>query len=167
MESIDLEFRLDQPRANDIVGNPLLMAGMGGGFEGTIGIRVLDGDGALLLETSTMASNLRSAWQATVDLPDPPPTTWGVVLVHPGYGADEHPGSISVPVCFGAAVVADYRSHLRYVVQSGDTLSSIAAAQAGLYSGVGWEPIFEANRHVIADPDLIHPGMVLRLPSNF
>ena len=29
-------------------------------------------------------------------------------------------------------------------------------------------PIFEANRHIIGDdPDLIHPGTVLRLPSDF
>ncbi len=167
MENIDLEFRIDQPRANDIVGNPLLLAGMGGGFEANIGIRVLDGTGALIVETFTMSTNLRSAWQTSIEFPDPPPTTWGVVLVHPGYGTEEHPGSIAIPVCFGTAVVAGYRSHLRYVVQAGDTLTSIAAAQAPLYLGAGWEPIFEANRHLIADPDLIHPGMVLRLPSDF
>ena len=38
-------FRLDQPRANDLVGNPLLIAGSGGGFEATIAVRVLDGNG--------------------------------------------------------------------------------------------------------------------------
>ena len=52
-------------------------------------------------------------------------------------------------------------------MQTGDTLSGIAAAQAPLYIGSGWQPIFEANRHIMSDPDLIHPGMILRLPSDF
>ena len=41
-------------------------------------------------------------------------------------------------------------------------------SQAPPYIGIGFEPIFEANRHIIGDdPDLIHPGTVLRLPSDF
>jgi hypothetical protein len=43
-------FRLDQPRANDLVGNPLLIAGSGGGFEADIAVRVLDGNGQVLVE---------------------------------------------------------------------------------------------------------------------
>ena len=40
-----------------------------------------------------------------------------------------------------------------------------AVSQAPLYIGTGFEPIFEANRHGIGDdPDLIHPGTVLRCP---
>jgi nucleoid-associated protein YgaU len=52
-------------------------------------------------------------------------------------------------------------------VQTGDTLSGIAAAQAPLYIGTGFQPIFEANRHILSDPNRIHPGTVLRLPSDF
>jgi hypothetical protein len=37
-------------------------------------------------------------------------------------------------------------------------LSGIAAAQAPLYIGTGFQPIFEANRHILSDPNLIHPG---------
>ena len=165
MNTIEGSFRVDQPRANDLVGDPLLLAGMGGGFEANIGIRILDDTGAVVAQTSTMSSNLPSPWQHTVTLP-PLSTTWGVVLVTPGSGADEHPGSVAIPVCFGTVVTPGYRSFLPYVVQRGDTLSSIAAAQAPLYIGTGWQPIFEANRHIIADPNVIHPGMVLRLPSD-
>jgi nucleoid-associated protein YgaU len=160
-------FRLDQPAPNDLVGNPLLVAGMGGGFEGTIELRVRDGAGAVMVDTFVTRTNMTSAWQAQIDLPDPPPTTTGVVEAGPSTGADEHPGVVSVPVFFGPAIVARYRSYFLYTVQPGDTLSSIAAAQAPLYTGTGWQPIFEANRHIIADPDLIHPGMVLRLPGEF
>lgn len=160
------QFRVDQPRSGDLVGNPLLVAGMGGGFEATIDIRVLDGDGKLLVQTSTMSSNLISAWQQAVDLPDPLPTTRGVVEVGPSTGKDEPEARISVPVFFGPSTIDDYRSYLLYVVQPGDTLSGIAASEQ-LYAGSGWQPIFEANRDILSDPDLIHPGQVLRLPANF
>lgn len=165
--TLDQSFRVDQPRPNDLVGETLLLAGMGGGFEATIDIRVLDGDGKILVETHTMSTNLTSPWQASIDLPSPPPTPRGVVQVGPSTGADEHPGMVSVPVLFGTAITPGFRSYFHYTVQAGDTLSAIAAAQAPLYIGNGWRPIFEANRHIISDPDLIHPGMILRLPSDF
>ena len=84
-------FRLDQPRANDLVGNPLLIAGSGGGFEANIAVRVLDGNGQVLVETSVTNTNLTSAWQTSVSLPEPPPTNRGVVQVGPSTGADEAP----------------------------------------------------------------------------
>lgn len=159
-------FRVDQPRANDLVGSPLLVAGMGGGFEGTIDIRVLREDGNVLLEAFTTANNLISAWQESVSLPDPLPSSRGVVEVGPSTGADEAPSRVSVPVFFGPAIISDYRSYTLYVVQRGDTLSSIAASEP-MFAGTGWEPIFEANGDILADPNLIHPGQVLRIPANF
>jgi nucleoid-associated protein YgaU len=159
-------FRVDQPRPNDLVGNPVLVAGMGGGFEATIDLRVLDGDGKVLVETFTTAANLISAWQASITLPDPPPTSRGVVEVASSTGKDEAVARVSVPVFFGPAIVSGYRSYALYVVQQGDTLSGIAASEP-LYAGSGWEPIFEANRDILADPDLIHPGQVLRIPADF
>ena len=50
-----------------------------------------------------------------------------------------------------------------YTVQKGDSLSKIAQQQYG--DGKRWKPIFEANRDQITNPDLIHPGQVLRIPS--
>ncbi len=162
------EFRLDQPQPNDLVGNPVLVAGSGGGFEATISLRVIDANGQVLLESSLTTSNLTSAWQTSLLLPDPPPTTRGVVQVGPSTGADEEPGMVSAPVFFGTAIVPGFRSYFLYTVQPGDTLSAIAAAQAPLYIGTGFGPIYEANRHVIGDdPNVINPGTVLRLPSDF
>ncbi len=51
-----------------------------------------------------------------------------------------------------------------YVVKSGDTLSGIAKAFYG--SGSKYTMIFEANREVIKDPDLIFPGQKLRIPKD-
>ncbi len=39
------DVRLRQPRANDLVGDRFVVAGIGAGFEGTIGIRVLGPSG--------------------------------------------------------------------------------------------------------------------------
>jgi LysM repeat protein len=51
----------------------------------------------------------------------------------------------------------------RYVVQHGDTLSSIAARFA--VHG-GWPALYAANRRAVgSDPNAIRPGTVLRLPS--
>jgi len=48
-----------------------------------------------------------------------------------------------------------------YTVQPGDTLSKIASR---LYGNAGKYPvIFEANREVIKDPNLIYPGQILRI----
>ena len=167
-ESLLEAFRLDQPRANDLVGDPLLIAGSGGGFEAVIVVRILAGNGQVLLETSMMNINPTSAWQSAVGLPEAPPTNRGVVQVGPSTGANQDPGMVSVPVFFGTAIAPGFRSYFLYTVQAGDTLSGIAAAQAPLYIGTGFGPIFEANRHVIGDdPDVIHPGTVLRLPAAF
>jgi nucleoid-associated protein YgaU len=50
-----------------------------------------------------------------------------------------------------------------YTVKSGDTLSAIAKRE---YGDAGeWRRIYEANRDQLDNPDLIHPGQELRLPS--
>lgn len=49
-----------------------------------------------------------------------------------------------------------------YVVVSGDSLSKIAKRE---YGDAGkWKQIFESNRDIIKDPNLIHPGQKLKLP---
>lgn len=159
-------FRVDQPQPNDLVGDPLLVAGTGGGFEATIDIRILDGAGGVLLETFTSSTNLLSAWQTRIDLPNPPSTSHGVIEVAPSTGAAEAEARVSIPVFFGTAIAPGFRSYLLHVVQPGETLSGIAASEQ-LFIGGGFEVIFEANRDILADPNRIQPGQVLRIPSDF
>ncbi len=49
-----------------------------------------------------------------------------------------------------------------YVVQKGDSLSKIAKQEYG--NANDWRKIFDANRDIIKNPDLIHPGQTLKLP---
>ncbi|WP_338840027.1 LysM peptidoglycan-binding domain-containing protein [Flavobacterium ginsenosidimutans] len=47
-----------------------------------------------------------------------------------------------------------------YIVKGGDSLSKIAAAY-----GISWKDIFEANKDIISNPDLIKPGWKLKIPT--
>jgi LysM repeat protein len=69
------------------------------------------------------------------------------------------PAPASAPVQTVAAPAAD-TSGGSYTVQAGDTLASIAAAQ-----GVdgGWQALWQQNRSVVSDPNLIFVGQQLAL----
>lgn len=47
-----------------------------------------------------------------------------------------------------------------YTVASGDSLSKIGKAH-----GVSWQTIYEANKDIIKNPDLIQPGWKLKIPT--
>lgn len=47
-----------------------------------------------------------------------------------------------------------------YTVVGGDSLSKIGKAH-----GVSWEAIFEANRDIVKNPDLIQVGWKLKIPT--
>lgn len=47
-----------------------------------------------------------------------------------------------------------------YTVEIGDSLSKIGKAY-----GVSWQDIFEANKDIISNPDLIQPGWKLKIPK--
>lgn len=50
-----------------------------------------------------------------------------------------------------------------YTIESGDTLSKIAKEFLG--NAMDYPKIFEANREVIKDPNLIYPGQKIRIPE--
>ena len=50
-----------------------------------------------------------------------------------------------------------------YTVVKGDSLSKIAKREYG--DANKWRTIYEANRGLIKDPDLIYPGQLLNIPE--
>lgn len=46
-----------------------------------------------------------------------------------------------------------------YTVEPGDNLSKIGAKY-----GITWKAIYDANRDILNNPDLIHPGQELKIP---
>lgn len=89
--------------------------------------------------------------QAGLVAPPPPPP--------PPPPAPPPPAPPPPPPPAAAASVADQT----VTVQPGDSLSAIAARVYG--DAEAWGRLFEANRDQIANPNLIHPGQVLRVPG--
>jgi nucleoid-associated protein YgaU len=153
-----------QPQPFDVVDQQVLIAGVGSGFEATIGLRVRDGHSQQLARTFVTrgGTGILANFQAQVALPEIPRTADGFVEVFDAGGADVPANMVVVPVVFGEYLVPGYFGFsLRTVVQ-GDTLSGIAQeayGDASLYLRV-----FAANRNQLSDPNLIFPGQQLRVP---
>ena len=69
---------------------------------------------------------------------------------------------VTVPITFASALIDDYQGYVVHSVAGGDTLSGLAQRFYGDASA--FPRIFEANRNVVFDPDLIFPGQELRIP---
>ncbi|NND73017.1 MAG: peptidoglycan-binding protein LysM [Rhodothermales bacterium] len=60
-------------------------------------------------------------------------------------------------------IVVEADQPVFYSVKEGDSLSKIAKAEYG--DAMKWQALFDANREVIKDPDLIYPGQQIRIPK--
>jgi len=57
----------------------------------------------------------------------------------------------------------DASSTRTYTVKSGDSLSAIAESEMG--DAKRWPELYEANKDAVGkNPDLIHPGLELKIP---
>ncbi|MBL4662608.1 MAG: LysM peptidoglycan-binding domain-containing protein [Flavobacteriaceae bacterium] len=59
--------------------------------------------------------------------------------------------------------VADTSLYAKHVVESGDSLSRIAKHYYG--EAMKYTAIFDANRNLLDNPDVIHPGQELVIPN--
>jgi len=162
------DVRVRQPRENDVVGDRFVVAGIGAGFEGTIGIRVLGPGGRVLATDSAQSSGGGIGvgdFSTRVRVPDPPPA--GTVLTLQVFGdnpglPDEGPSpgfntrELKV-ICFPGS-----HGFLIYRVQSGDTLTGVVR-KLKQFTKVTVGQIVKANPR-IEDPDRIKVGWRLRVP---
>lgn len=70
----------------------------------------------------------------------------------------ENPGDIMADI-----KVADTSVYHRHTVEKGETLGKIAKHYYG--DAMKYKDIFEANTHVLKNPDLIHPDQELDIPN--
>ncbi len=159
------EVIVQQPQPFDIVDEPIRIAGIGRAFEGTISTRARDANGNTLAESFVQGGAMALAtFQGELALGAIPPTPQGTLEVGPAPVTDEGPPPevVAIPIVFGRSLDETYFGFHPHTVVSGDTLSALAQA---FYGDASLFPrIFEANRNVISDPDVIFPGQVLRIP---
>jgi hypothetical protein len=165
---------LQQPAPFDVVGARVHVGGLGTGFEATLRARIRDGTGRELVSTFFMCGGGGGEigqFHVEMELPSTPSTPNGFVEVfednvaypegpYPGPVAEVH--KVCVPIVFGTHLVGSFAGCTNRIVVEGDTLSKIAQDEYGDASK--WPAIYEANHHQIGDPNLIHSGLVLRVP---
>ena len=71
--------------------------------------------------------------------------------------------STAPPAPLAPQPTATIGSDRTYVVVKGDSLSKIAKREYG--DAQMWRTIYEANKDLIKDPDLIYPGQTLKIPG--
>ncbi len=158
--------RIRQPRPHDIVDDPVVVAGVGTAFEGTLQLRVRNHRGHVLAHKHFMAggTGIWANFVVRIDVPGVPASPHGTVEVYElsaedGSEINKH----QVRVVFGRALVDPYTGYSVHTVAAGETLSSIAQEWYG--DSGRYHVIFQANRSVLDDPDLIFPGQELRIPQ--
>jgi nucleoid-associated protein YgaU len=72
-------------------------------------------------------------------------------------------GSSSTAPSPGGSSSSESTTNRMYIVQAGDSLSKIAKKFYG--NANAWKRIFDANKDVIKNPDLIQPGWKLQIPE--
>jgi nucleoid-associated protein YgaU len=80
-----------------------------------------------------------------------------------GFSGVQSGGSSTAPSPATTDPIAGSRAARTYTVVAGDSLSKIAQQQYGDASK--WQRIYEANRDLIKNPDLIYPGQTFKIPE--
>ncbi len=152
-----------QPARNDLVGRAFTVSGIGTGFEGTIGIRLLTTAGKVVATTFAQSSGGMAAlgeFSTTVKVPKPPRAGTRLRLQVFGDTGAEGPGTdlreVEV-ICF-----PDLAGWLLYRVERGDTLTAIVR-KARDFGRTTVAQIVAANPG-LTDPDVIRVGQRLRVP---
>ena len=158
---------IQQPEPFDLVGNPILVGGIGSAFEATLQYRIHDGhDERTGHFTVGGGTGEHGQFQdLSVDVSGAAFQLDRLFVEVFEESAQDGPeiNKVIVPVIYGRRIVAGYIGYRLNVVRRGDTLSKIARDH---YGDPGrFNDIVRANPLVISNPNLILPGQQTEDPD--
>lgn len=162
--SIDVQ----QPRPYDLVSNAIQIAGVAGGaFEANFNYRVTEGhDEVTGYFMAGDGVGGHGQFQLTVDVSSASfqldRVFAEVFHVSPKDGAELD--KVIVPVVLGPKIITGYLNYVEHLVKSGETLWAISTQYYG--SGNLYYRLVAANPHTISNPNVIHPGDIIRVPRD-
>jgi nucleoid-associated protein YgaU len=154
------------PRPHDLVDDPVEIAGVGTGFEGTLQARLRNHAGAEIAQRhfSAGGTGIWGNFFFRIDVPSVPSRPRGTLEVFEFSAEDgSEINKRVIPIVFGRALVDPFHGFTIHTVEAGDTLAAIADTFYG--DPDKFRIIFAANRNQLDDPDEIVPGQVLRIPQ--
>ncbi len=162
--SVDVQ----QPRPYDLLSNAIQVAGVAGGaFEANFNYRVTEGHDEVtgfFMAGDGMGGH--GQFQLTVDVSSAAFQLDRVFVevFHTSPKDGTELDKVIVPVVLGAKIIPGYLNYLEHVVQSGETLWAISTQYYG--SGNLYYRLVSANPHTISNPNVIHPGDIIRVPRD-
>jgi LysM repeat protein len=156
---------IQQPKPFDLVGDPVLIAGIGQGFEATLNWRVHDGHdertGFFNVGGGT-GEHGQFQIQAAIGAAAFQLDRLFVEVFEESAADGSEINKVIVPVIYGPRIAENYIGFRIHVVKAGDTLSKIARDH---YGDASLHPrISRANPVEISDPNLIFVGQQLKVP---
>ena len=88
----------------------------------------------------------------------------GTVEIAPDDASGMGVPSVVVPVAFGPSLLAAYHGFISHRVVAGNTLGKLATTYYGANNATNRNRIFNANRDLLTNPNVIVVGMELRIP---
>lgn len=158
-------IEVQQPQPFDLVGDPIQVAGLSVTFEASVQWELeeghdklsgffTDGGAVAVLQFQTSITGV-----ANTAMKQP---LMFLTLFSESPADGSRQDETTVPIIYGPLLIDGFEGYRPYIVQAGDTLSAIAAAQYGDASR--WPTIHMANQHTVPNPDLIFVGQRLRIP---
>jgi phage tail protein X len=163
------QVKVRQPAGGDLVADTFVVSGIGAGFEGTVGLRVLDARGQEIASGGAQAAGgLAGVGEFSTELHIATPPRAGAKVTLQVFGdnpglPDEGPAPGFDLVEVSLIVFPGMRGWILYRVAAGDTLSSIRR-QLRPFTKATVKQIVAANPQ-IEDPDVIRVGWKLRVPQ--
>ena len=157
---------VQQPRPYDIVGNTIHIGGVAGAaFEAGFSYRITEGHDEVT--GHFMAGDGiggHGQFQVSVDVSGAAFIRDRVFIevFHVSAKDGSELDGVVVPVLLGDQIVPGYTTYLEHVVEFGETLWTIADRHYG--NGGLYHRLVVANPTTIHNPNLIHPGDVIRVP---